>query len=264
MALERLQVGDASEDQIMAGIKWLGKLQNHDGGWPTFCRGWGHLPFDRSGADLTAHVVRALNAWSVAWCGGNAPQRKTEIRLGSHDPRCRRLFWLWMGSVPDGLAYLARTQRPDGSWLPLWFGNQHAPDDENPTYGTARVLAAYRDLSMMNSEPAQRGMAWLLANQNDDGGWGGCKGCPSSIEETSLAVEVLLDVGQQAEAAVNKGLAWLVQQVEAGGLSCPTPIGFYFAKLWYSEKLYPMIWAVAALGRARRKRFALPERASLT
>jgi squalene-hopene/tetraprenyl-beta-curcumene cyclase len=107
-------------------------------------------------------------------------------------------------------------------------------------------------------------MAWLLANQNDDGGWGGCKGCPSSIEETSLAVEVLLDVGQQAEAAVNKGLAWLVQQVEAGGLSCPTPIGFYFAKLWYSEKLYPMIWAVAALGRARRKRFALPERASLT
>ena len=42
---------------------WLLDLQNRDGGWPTFCRGWGKLPFDRSGADLTAHALRALHAW---------------------------------------------------------------------------------------------------------------------------------------------------------------------------------------------------------
>ena len=52
---------------------------------------------------------------------------------------------------------------------------------------------------------------------------------------------------------MNRGLAWLVEQVEKGGLWNPTPIGFYFAKLWYFEKLYPMIFTVAALGRARRK-----------
>ena len=52
---------------------------------------------------------------------------------------------------------------------------------------------------------------------------------------------------------MNKGLQWLVQQVEASGLDHPTPIGFYFAKLWYYEKLYPIIFTVAALGRARRK-----------
>jgi len=69
------------------------------------------------------------------------------------------------------LSYLARQQRPDGSWLTLWFGNQHAPDDENPTYGTARVLAAYRDLDMMNSEPDRRGI--VLSIQNADGGWEG-------------------------------------------------------------------------------------------
>ena len=155
--------------------------------------------------------------------------------------------------IPHGLAYLARTQRPDGSWLPLWFGNQYAPNDENPTYGTARVLAAYRDLDMMKSEPARRGVSWLLAAQNADGGWGGAKGVPSSIEETALAVEILLDAPPQAAEAVNKGLAWLVEQVEAGGLHNPTPIGFYFAKLWYFEKLYPIIFTVAALGRARRK-----------
>jgi squalene-hopene/tetraprenyl-beta-curcumene cyclase len=52
---------------------------------------------------------------------------------------------------------------------------------------------------------------------------------------------------------VNSGLDWLVQQVETGGLDNPAPIGFYFAKLWYFEKLYPIIFAVAALGRALRK-----------
>ena len=164
----------------------------------------------------------------------------------------------WHGYVKSdvskrGFAYLARTQRPDGSWLPLWFGCQHAPEDENPTYGTARVLAAYRDLDRMTAEPARRGVRWLLAAQNADGGWGGAPHPPSSVEETALAVEVLLSAGPDAEAAVNNGLAWLVQRVESGGLYDPTPIGFYFAKLWYFEKLYPIIFTVAALGRARTK-----------
>jgi squalene-hopene/tetraprenyl-beta-curcumene cyclase len=44
---------------------WLLDLQNRDGGWPTFCRGWGTLPFDRSSNDLTAHAVRALAAWQA-------------------------------------------------------------------------------------------------------------------------------------------------------------------------------------------------------
>ena len=66
-------------------------------------------------------------------------------------------------------------------------------------------------------------------------------------------MEVLLDAGPMAETAVERGLAWLIERIEAGGLQQPTPIGFYFAKLWYFEKLYPIIFSVAALGRARRK-----------
>src|SRR5205085_4892618 len=97
----------------------------------------------------------------------------------------------------------------------------------------------------MNNDPARRGVAWLLSAQNADGGWGGAAHTPSSIEETALAVEILLSAGAaQPDAAtlggaVNTGLAWLVQRVESGGLDEPTPIGFYFAKLWYFEKLYP-------------------------
>ena len=213
---------------------WLLRLQNRDGGWPTFCRGWGALPFDRSGTDLTAHVLRALWRWSASDHG-----------LFEH---------LYGRSASRAFAFLARTQRPDGSWLPLWFGCQHAPDDENPTYGTARVLAAYRDLAMMDKEPARRGVQWLLAARNADGGWGGAPRTPSTVEETALAVEVLLDAGPDAGTAVNNGLAWLVQRVESGGLHDPTPIGFYFAKLWYFERLYPIIFSVAALGRARMSR----------
>jgi squalene-hopene/tetraprenyl-beta-curcumene cyclase len=91
--------------------------------------------------------------------------------------------------------YLEKTQREDGSWLPLWFGNQHATDDINPTYGTARVLAAYRDAGDLSNPNALRGVSWLKENQNPDGGWGGVKGTPSSVEETALAVEILLVLG---------------------------------------------------------------------
>jgi squalene-hopene/tetraprenyl-beta-curcumene cyclase len=223
------------------GLIWLWGLQNRDYGIPTFCRGWGHLPFDRSGCDLTAHTLRALAPWYNRDGGSILPMEPNHIGdllEALHD---------------GGLGYLARHQRRDGSWLPLWFGNQHVPDDENPTYGTARVLAAYRDFDLITSEPAQRGIAWLLSVQNTDGGWGGAANTPSSIEESALAVEVLLDAGPQAEAAVERGLAWLIERIESGGLAQPTPIGFYFAKLWYFEKLYPIIFSVAALGRARRK-----------
>ncbi len=158
-----------------------------------------------------------------------------------------------MTSIPRAFAYLARTQRPDGSWLPLWFGNQHMPNDENPTYGTTRVLAAYRDLGMMDTEPAQKGLAWLAQNQNLDGGWGGGLGSPSSVEETALAVEILADSAPQSTDAVNRGIAWLVEQVELKALAKSAPIGFYFAKLWYYERLYPIIFTVSALGRVRKK-----------
>jgi squalene-hopene/tetraprenyl-beta-curcumene cyclase len=219
------------QEAALRAITWLAQLRNRDGGWPTFCHGWGKLPFDRSGSDLTAHVLRA---WHVP---GYYMSMNARELIGDY-----------------GFNYLARQQRPDGSWLPLWFGNQHTSDDENPTYGTARVLAAYRDLNRANTVPARRGVAWLLANQNDDGGWGGGRGTPSSVEETALAVEVLLDLApHESQPGVQRGLAWLVEAVESGRFREPTPIGFYFAKLWYFERLYPIIFSVAALGRACRQ-----------
>jgi len=213
--------------ELESARNWVLNLQNRDGGMPTFCRGWGLLPFDRSGTDLTAHGIRALAA------------------LGEN---CLR----W--PVDRAFAFLAREQRADGSWLPLWFGNQHAQDDINPCYGTSKVLAAYRDLGKLECNEMQRGIAFLLSIQNADGGWGGVKGVPSSVEETALAVEALCDASAQhsIHEAVGRGLDYLVQRVENGTFAEASPIGFYFAKLWYFEKLYPIIFTVAALGRALR------------
>jgi squalene-hopene/tetraprenyl-beta-curcumene cyclase len=223
-----------------------------------------------------------------------------------------------------GRALLARTQHRDGSWSPLWFGNQDHPTEDNPVYGTAKVLIAYRDLGLMDSPEAQRGVAWLIANQNEDGGWGSgvwdkvrnaecgvgsggetepgddyrveslgervpstqspvlstssdcqvtvsnpkskIQNLKSSVEETGLAVEALLAAfpsdpehrrPSPAAQAVARGLSWLLDRVEAGQHRQPAPIGFYFAKLWYYERLYPLIFTVAALGRACQQ-FAPP------
>jgi len=241
-----------------AGIGWLLDLQNRDGGWPTFCRGWGHLPFDRSGADLTAHVLRAFRAWRDSLSGLLEATGDAEPQFDLRE-RIER-------ATASGLQFLQSTQRTDGSWVPLWFGNQHLPGEENPIYGTARVLAALRNLKQLETPMARRGIEWLTGAQKRDGGWGG--GCSavqagyssqaSSVEETALATDALLGCPGVAEEVADKGLAWLIAAVEDGSVRESAPIGFYFAKLWYYEALYPRIFAVGALGRALAMRTSDP------
>ena len=211
------KMNDAIVGAAFEGVHWLLGLQNRDGGWPTFCRGWGKLPFDRSGTDLTAHAIRALTEWE--WL---EPQLVAQ-------------------PIERGFRYLADKQNPDGSWSPLWFGNQEHPTEDNPIYGTAKVLLAYRDTVRMSDPAAQRGISWLAHQQNADGSFG------SSMEETALAVESLLAAHEAHAPAVDRGLAWLVGRVERGEHRHSSPIGFYFAKLWYYEELYPLIFTVSTL-----------------
>ena len=214
-------------EPILNAVRWLLDLQNRDGGWPTFCRGWGTLPFDRSSCDLTAHAIRALHA----------VQQRIET-----SPEIEQ-------AIKEGFNYLNSQQRPNGTWLPLWFGNQHAPDDINSTYGTAKVIAAYRETDRLRALPAQDGIRWLRSNQNSDGGWGGIQGTPSSVEETALAVDSLI-CDRESMPQVTEGLQWLIDRVESATFDEAAPIGFYFAKLWYFERLYPIIFTAGALHRA--------------
>jgi squalene-hopene/tetraprenyl-beta-curcumene cyclase len=248
IALRHLAGGDARLRQAASeGLRWLLDLQNRDGGIPTFCRGWGALPFDRSAADLTAH---ALAAWT-AWRGVPAP------------PLAARMT----RAIDAALAFLRKHQRADGAWLPLWFGNQDAPDEANPAYGTARVLTALASSAAcgtpMDEGVVRRAARWLLEAQHSGGGWGGAPGVAPSIEETALAVEALSHAlatppmartlpADDVRQAVARGAAHLVEQTAGGETFEAAPIGFYFARLWYSERLYPIVFTVAALGRASR------------
>ena len=222
----------------LGGIEWLLDLQNNDGGWPTFCRGWGKLPFDRSSTDITAHAIRALHAWSDC------------LHIPTSDPQLARRIG---NATKLGLRYLDQQQQADGSWLPLWFGNEHLPQDANPVYGTSKVLFMYQELEKDQTEAARRGAQWLAKSQQASGGWGAAAHC--SVEETALAITALLPQSadnSQIESAVQLGLTWLIEAVAQGKHLEPSPIGFYFAKLWYHEKLYPQIFATQALASACR------------
>lgn len=281
----RADLQSSTDEATSRGLAWLADLQNRDGGLPTFCRGWGKLPFDRSSTDLTAHLIRAIDASAVGQSvNGNVADSGADAlrrRLG----RARQ----------KALRFLRRQQRADGCWVPLWFGNQDDAEEENPIYGTGRVLLAIAGEESV-ADLRNRAIDFLLARQNADGGWGGgpslnawmsgkddesrdteenqaspAEVMPlsvrSSMEETAVAVEAIAAVlrarrqsgeivasprDRRCTEAIIGGVRFLVGAVAVGQHHQPWPIGFYFAKLWYHERLYPFVLTMAALGSTLR------------
>lgn len=253
-ALVALAIVGSGEPQVreaaLLGVGWLVDLQNRDGGIPTFCRGWGTLPFDRSSSDLTAHALRAWALWYPEL--DTALQRRTDR------------------AIRRAAGFLSRSQRADGAFVPLWFGNQAERGEENPVFGTGRVLKGLsaivdRDTAGVHAM-ARRAAAWLVSTQNADGGWGAGEAVRSSIEETAVAVSGLacLPKGLRQtgiDAAMERGLAWIAAATGEGTRFPASPLGLYFARLWYSEDLYPLIFAAGAAGTAATplRRTAPPE-----
>ncbi len=264
---------------IQNGVRWLLDLQNGDGGIPTFCKGWTNLPFDRSSPDITAHAVRASEA--------------TELLHRTPGTDIKSRAQLFRKKAQE---FLRDRCQNDGAWIPLWFGNQNEKNEENRTYGTAKViLAGMRELqdalrahdvsrdywrrfneilAIIAEDPSKSagskesrediakkaaevvqsavfitpGVQWLLNNQRSDGGWGGGAKGPSSVEETAVDDDFWDGVkSEDASKAVGRGIEWLVEKIENDTWTQPAPIGFYFAKLWYYEDLYPVTFTVAAL-----------------
>lgn len=236
IALKKLGTGtDTSLPSFGAACIWLLNLQNRDGGIPTFCRGWGTLPFDRSTPELTAHALLAWWLWE--------PEMREDLRNQVH------------GATRQALRYLQDMQRADGSWIPLWFGNEHAKDEENPVYGTAQVVAYLSGCAALAQQAApliKAGSDFLRRCQLADGGWGGDATCAATIEETAVALNALaLSEAAASTPCLQRGVSWLLDATQNGTHFPAAPIGLYFARLWYHEKLYPVIWTLQALGAAK-------------
>ncbi len=225
-ALIALSIVDSKlNDTVRNGLNWLLNLANSDGGIPTFCRGWGHLPFDRSCPDISAHALLAFDFWKT----------KASGKLGKR---------LENGSKKI-VHYLTKTIDRDGAWSPLWFGDQDSTDHRSRVYGTAAVLEGLQhhpDLEIID-----QAINYLKRAQNSDGGWGGEPGASSKIETTSRAVTALSYYPHAHKIAIDGG-KWLLENLDSDHIKS-SPIGLYFASLWYDEKLYPLLFALPAIKR---------------
>lgn len=221
--------------EVGAGIDWLIKLQNRDGGMPTFCRGWGKLPFDRSTPDITAHAILAMSLWC-------------DVLPDSQQSRCRK-------SIARMKSWLAKTMMDEGSWNPLWFGDQEATSqfrveglefkvEANPVYGAATIIDYMKTAGItLTLAPKD----FLLKCQNPDGGWGGNRGVPSKVTLTAKAIGALRHFRPETDEAIRRAVDYLYARYETGTLYSREPIGLYFSRLWYSEDLYNPIYILTAL-----------------
>ena len=214
-------------DEVGAGIDWLIGLQNKDGGMPTFCKGWGKLPFDRSTPDITAHALLAMSLWVDA-----LPE--------SQQQRCRK-------SISRMASWLEKAMTKEGAWNPLWFGDQDAADEKNAVYGAATIIDYLKSCGTGTPLPLSKALRFLLDCQNPDGGWGGNKGVCSKVTLTAKAIGALSHFRPDTDEAIRLGIDYLYQRFESGTLYDREPIGLYFSRLWYSEELYNITYLISAL-----------------
>ena len=228
---------------VRMGLTWLMDLLNSDGGMPTFCRGWGKLPFDKSCCDITAHSLEAFALWT------------THIKKGDYPDFNNRLIFRMRRSMRKMIVFLESSQQSNGSWMPLWFGHQQGKEKLNYVIGTARVVkglhvfldsSVEEDNSVINcvAKMLECGESFLVRQQKGDGGW--TAGNESTIEESALVITALSRGSKESRSAAERGAVWLADRVANNEIKA-APVGLYFSVLWYDEALYPLIWSLEAL-----------------
>jgi prenyltransferase beta subunit len=227
IALHALTKGEICAT-IEKGIEWLLNLQNSDGGMPTFCKGWGKLPFDRSSPDISAHSLLAFQLWMN--------DLNPELRSKCDKSMRRMLNWM------------LKEQASDGSWTPLWFGDQNAKDELAPVYGTAITIEYLSGIqNPLAQQMAAKGVAYLISIQNTDGGWGGAENVPSKITFTARALSALSCCKTIKEDILHQAFNFLFLKYQKGRLLQSEAIGLYFSRLWYSEDMYNITFVLTAL-----------------
>jgi len=231
----------APRDKVATAVKraarWVVAMRSSNGAWAAFDRDNVstlpyRLPFADFGAltdppteDVTAHVVEMLAMH------GRRPD----------DPL-----------LAPALAYLRRTQTPEGAWFGRWGVNY--------IYGTWCVVTALVRLGI-GQDMIARATSWLLSVQNSDGGWG--ETCHSyedasfagigrsTASQTAWAVMTLQAAGQAAHPACRRGLDYLLARQEGGTWAEPEYTGTGFPRDFYiNYHLYRHLFPTMALAQS--------------
>ncbi len=249
MAMDRYQKVAGRQDyadSLARATEWIIGMQSRNGGWGAFDADneyyyLNNIPFADHGAlldpptdDVTARCLSMLVQL----------EQKMLAREAGGDE----------SAVARAVAYLRRTQLADGSWYGRWGMNY--------IYGTWSVLSA---LNVAGIDPAtpeiRRAVKWLEAIQNADGGWGedgtsykldyrGYERAPSTASQTAWAVLGLLAGGEVDNAALIRGIGYLLEKQGLDGFwqeprytATGFPRVFYLRYHGYA-KFFPL-WALA-------------------
>jgi squalene cyclase len=216
---------------IELGQRWMLAMQNRDGGWGAFDRNNDrkflcYVPFadhnamiDPSTPDLAGRVIEALG--------------RLGRRVGDR-------------AVDRAVAYVRRSQEPDGSWFGRWGVNY--------IYGTWQAITGLAAVGVPTDDPAVvAGAKWLLAHQQPCGGWGESANSYESPElrgqgtptasQTAWALMGLLAAGMERHPAVARGIRYLtVMQNDDGTWDESEFTGTGFPRVFYLRYHYYRIY----------------------
>jgi squalene-hopene/tetraprenyl-beta-curcumene cyclase len=242
MAMDRARragAGSRYDAAIARGAEWVKGLQSSNGGWAAFDVDndydyLNNIPFADHGAlidppteDVTARCLSML------------------AQLGET---------MQSDAVARGVAYLRRTQLPEGSWYGRWGLNY--------IYGTWSVLCALNACGIDHNAPEiRRAVSWLISIQNADGGWGengssyrldyrGHEPAPSTASQTAWALLGLMAAGEAGHLSVARGIRFLTQTQGKDGFWAEerfTATGFprvFYLRYHGYRKFFPL-WALA-------------------
>jgi squalene-hopene/tetraprenyl-beta-curcumene cyclase len=221
------------------GLRWVSAMQNDDGGWAAFDRNNNrqflcHVPFadhnamiDPSTPDLTGRALEMLG----------------KLGAGVGHP-----------GVDRAVAYLRRSQEPDGSWFGRWGVNY--------IYGTWQALAGLVEVGVPKSDRVvAAGADWLLKQQQSCGGWGESpasydapelrgRGTPTA-SQTSWALLGLMAAGREQHPAVLAGVDYLLARQDDDGRWQESEFtGTGFPRVFYLRyHYYPIYFPLLALAR---------------
>jgi energy-coupling factor transport system substrate-specific component len=225
----------AARDPAAAGVRYLERAQNRDGGF-------GGGPGQSSGQLITGWTVLGLEA------GGRHP---LDVRRGGHTPldfmrvgagslkdtgELERTILALRGAGADVrrfggrdlLADLLRKRRPDGSFAGL--SNWTA-------FGIMSLRSAGRSA---RSAAVRRAAVWLARQQNDDGGFSfATRGGASFVDETGAALQGLAAGGRRRTRVSARARVYLRRRQNPDG-------GFGQAE-GYRSNAQSTAWAVQGI-----------------